>query len=170
MVDPSPKPWKRLVPFLIGGLLGAAVLLYLLRTPGEELTPAGLEAARQLWNRHGLRHYRMIVDIEGSQHGLHEITVRNGKAVSMTTEGASVPEAVRDYWTVEGMLRFLEEELMAREDPERVHGVTDPEQIVLRVQFDRDRGYPRRFLRHVLGRGGAIRWEIRSFEATGTAP
>ena len=166
MMTASPKRWGRLVPFLLGGVAGAAILFFLLRSPGEELTREGLAAARAVWKGRQIFNYRLTVDIEGAQHGLHEITVRDGSVVSMTTEGAAVPRAVWEYWTVEGMFRFLEDELAAREDPEPVHGVQDPGHVVLRARFDPDRGYPRTFFRHVMGRGAAIRWEIRQFEIT----
>lgn len=132
-------------------IAGAVALVFLLRRPGEPLTEEALRAAERRWGERGPRGYALDVKVDGVQHGRHAIRVRDGKVVAMTTGGAAVPENVWTYWTVEGMFRFLAEELDNSRQPLASYGVSDPAQVVLRADFDPELGYPRAFMRHVMG-------------------
>jgi hypothetical protein len=100
--------------------------------------------------------------VSGAQEGDHRIEVRDGRVTKMTTGGAPVRPGAWEYWSVEGMFRFLASELSNRERAAEVFGTTDVE---LRVVFDDTYGYPARFLRHVMGRSKSVEWNVRSFHA-----
>lgn len=142
---------------LLGVALGAATLLLLLREEGETLTEAGLREARERWEAADVSDYDLAISVRGAQSGDHAVRVRGGVVVSMTTGGEEVPERVRPYWSVDGLFRFLEEEL------ENARRADEPSQYVLEAAFDGELGYPRRFLRHVLGGGQGIEWEVTDF-------
>ena len=82
----------------------------------------------------------------------------------MTTGGAPAPKHVWEYWDVNGMFQFLTTELDNAERPRAAYGVDDADDVVLRVAFDEQFGYPRRFLRHVMGRSAGIEWRVTAFE------
>lgn len=141
-------------------LAASALLTLLLREPAPLLTAETLEAAKRRWRDNGPSDYSLEVVVGGTQQGKHSIEVRRGQVLSMTTSGAEVAPHVRDYWSVEGMFEFLGEELANAQQPESAYGVTDRSQVVLRAVFDDRLGYPRRFLRHVMGRDAEIHWRI----------
>ena len=158
---PSRLPWL-LGAFLLGAAATVGVLILL--KPGEPLTEKTLRTAGERWRSRGLENYDLEVEVRGVQKGRHSIQVRGGRVVHMTTGGADAPAHVRKFWTVQGMFDFLAEELRHAAQPEKVYGVSDPSQIVLRAEFDSDLGFPRRFIRHVMGRSVGIEWEVRSFQ------
>lgn len=138
----------------------AATLALLYRRPGEPLTEELLAAARARWQEHGPRAYDLEVSVSGAQEGDHRIEVRAGRVTKMTTGGAPVREGAWEYWSVEGMFRFLQGELENRARAAEVFGTTEVE---LRVEFDDAYGYPARFLRHVMGQRKSVEWNVRSF-------
>lgn len=152
------------------GSWGVAFVAFVLmmRKPGEPLTAEALHAARRRWADRALRDYDMDVEVSGTQQGRHHIQVRAGRVVRMTTGGADVPEHIWPFWSVDGMFDFLQTELANAADPKRAFGIDDPSAVVLRVHFDPELGYPKHFLRHVLGRRMEIRWEVLSLRAAGS--
>ncbi|MCK6462073.1 MAG: DUF6174 domain-containing protein [Planctomycetes bacterium] len=150
--------------FLVGLVALATVpVVYLLTRPstGEPLTPERLAAARALWKEKGPGSYVVDVDVRDAH---HRVEVRDGKVVSMTTDGREAPERVRAYWTVEGMFQSLSEELSNLRRPEAAFGVSDPSRVMLRALFDEQYGYPARFLRHVEGETRSVEWQARLAE------
>ena len=154
---------RRVVFLLVFAVGGLAALVLMVRGEGDELTREGLGAARARWRDHGASDYEMEVAITGVQTGRHTISVRNGRVVEMKTGGAAVEPRVWEYWSVEGMFRFLADELRNAEDPQRAHGGSD---VVLIVEFDDVHGYPRRFVRHVTGQATGIEWNVEKFSLT----
>ncbi len=151
--------------FVIGLLAAATVpLVHVLTRPstGEPLTQDRLAEARACWAERGPRSYALDVDVRGAR---HHIEVRDGAVVTMTTDGNAVSEGAREYWSIDGMFRFLSEELSNLQRPEAAYGVSDPDDVVLRAEFDSKYGYPARFLRHVLGQDRSVEWQVLSFEA-----
>jgi hypothetical protein len=140
-----------------------ATLVLWHREEGERLTAALLADARARWQRHRPRAYDLEVVVSGAQEGAHRIEVREGRVVKMTTGGGPVRENVWEYWTVDGMFRFLADELGNVERPEAAYGVAQGSEVVLRVVFDETYGYPARFLRHVIGSRQSVEWRIRGF-------
>jgi len=148
------------LPLLV---LGGAVAVFALRGEGEPLTAEALAAARARWEANGPRSYALEIEVSGGQSNRHRVEVRDGAVVSMVTGGWEVELRLGQYWTVEGMLDSLATELRNAAAPERAYGVSDPSRVELRVVFDEDLGYPRRFLRHVLGGHAGIQWKVVSF-------
>ena len=101
----------------------------------------------------------------GALKDLRLISVRDGRVVDMTIDGRTASESSWEYWSVEGMLDFLETELLNAADPPPGLGIADPGQIVLRATFDAELGYPAHFFRHILGRQQSTEWEVVRFEA-----
>jgi len=151
--------------FVIGLLAVATVpLVYVLTRPstGEPLTEERLAEARARWAERGPRSYALDVDVRGAS---HHIEVRDRVVVTMTTDGSPVRADAREYWSIDGMFRFLSEELSNLQRVEAAYGVSDPGDVVLRAAFDARYGYPARFLRHVLGQDRSVEWQVGSFEA-----
>jgi hypothetical protein len=148
---------------LLVAVVATAVTLALwYRQPGEPLTAELLTQARTRWQEHGPRGYDLQVSVSGAQEGEHRIEVRDGRVTKMTTGGAAVREGAWEYWSVEGMFRFLATELSNRERAGEAFGA-DADDVELRVEFDGTYGYPARFLRHVMGRRKSVEWKVRSF-------
>lgn len=150
--------------FVIGLLAVATVpVVYVVTRPstGEPLTQERLAEARARWKERGPKSYALDVEARGAR---HHIEVKDGAVVAMTTDGNEVAAAAREYWSVEGMFRFLSEEISNLKRAEAAYGVSDPDDVVLRARFDGRYGYPSRFLRHVTGRTRSEGWQVRSFE------
>jgi hypothetical protein len=149
--------------FMIGLLAVATVpVVYVITRPstGEPLTPEGLAEARARWKERGPKSYVLDVDVRGAR---HHIEARDGVVVTMTTDGNPVRADAREYWSVDGMFRFLSEEIANLQRVEAAYGVSDPDDVVLRAAFDAQYGYPARFLRHVLGQDRSVEWQVVSF-------
>lgn len=150
--------------FVIGLLAAATVpVVYVFTSPstGEPLTQERLEKARALWKQRGPKAYAIEIDVRGAR---HRIEVQDGAVVTMTTDGNPVRADAREYWSVDGMFRFLSEEISNLQRVEAAYGVSDADDVVLRAKFDPAYGYPSRFLRHVLGQDRSVEWNVRSFE------
>ena len=154
-------PILGMVLALLGGLLLGGILLRSDSPP--DLTQARLEAAQRLWEESGPSSYTIEVQMAGALSDLRRVEVLDGRVTDMTVEGRPVAESAWEYWSVEGMLGFLQTELRNRDDPPASLGVTDPSQIVLRARFDEQLGYPTYFFRHILGRQQSTEWDVVSF-------
>ena len=148
---------------LAGGLLLG--LLVLRSAAPSELTAAGLDKARARWRVRGPASYELEVQMGGALTDRRLISVRDGQVVDMTIDARAASRSSWEYWSVEGMLDFLETELSNAADPPPGLGVTDPSQIVLRATFDIELGYPTHFFRHILGRQQGTEWKVVRFEA-----
>lgn len=147
--------------FLFGLVAVATVpVVYVLTRPpsGVPLTAERLAEAKRLWERQGPRSYDLDIEVPDAR---HRVEVRDRAVVRMTTNGADVPERVREKWSVEGMLVFLSEELSNLQRVEAAYGVSDPAEVTLRAAFDARTGFPTRFLRHVQGRTKSFEWTAR---------
>ena len=150
--------------FVIGLLAVATVpVVYVVTRPrsGEPLTRERLEEARARWAEKGPKDYSIDVEVRDAR---HRIEVRDGKVVSMTTDGNPVRPGAEEYWSVEGMFRFLSEELSNLRRSEAAYGVQDPGDVVLRAEFDPRSGFPSRFLRHVQGQPRSLEWKAHLSE------
>ena len=162
---PYSRPrWSWIV---LGLALGVAVaLLLFVREPGRGLDDEALAEARARWSRSGPASYSLEIETGGSMEAAHRMEVRDGEVVAMTTNGVEAARSAWEYWSVDGLFAFLETEIANAADPKRAYGV-EPGQVVLRVRFDADYGYPEFFLRHVMGRQRGIEWRVTSFEPAG---
>jgi len=132
--------------------------------PLDPLTAQSLAQARQIWQNKRPQDYQMDVVVSGAQQGHHQITVRNNKVTKMLTDGVQTPERVWEYWNIEGMFRFLNEELVQAKQPQMAYGISDPSKVYLSTTFDPALGYPQYFLRQVFGKKVTIEWEIKNFQ------
>jgi hypothetical protein len=149
------------IVFLVGVvaiLTVPAVYLLTHKGIGEPLTAERLAAARALWARNGPKYYVLDIDVRDAH---HHVEVKDGKVVSMTTDGRKAEERLWKYWSVEGMFQSLSEELSNLQHPEAPFGVKDPGEVTLRAAFDAKTGYPARFLRYVQGQMRSVEWTVR---------
>jgi len=147
--------------FLVGVIAALSVpVVYVIthRGTGDPLTPERLAAARALWKERGPKSYVLDVDVRDAH---HHVEVKDGKVVSMTTDGRKAEERLYGYWTVEGMFQSLSEELSNLQRPEAAFGVSDTDDVIMRARFDPRYGYPSRFLRYVLGQNRSVEWDAR---------
>ena len=156
-------PLAAMAVALAGGLLLG--LLVLRASAPAELTQPQLDEARRHWEAHGPTSYRLTVQMGGALTDRRQIEVEEGTVVRMTINDSPGSAGSLQYWSVDGMLDFLQAELRNAEDPPRSLGVTDPDQIVLRAAFDSQLGYPTHFFRHLLGRQQSTSWKVVEFQA-----
>ena len=140
----------------------AAVIYF--RKPGLPLTADLLEVAKERWKENAVTEYSLALQVSGANEGLHEIEVKDGKVVGMSVDGVPVPEHVWVYWNVEGMFRFMAEELLRRENPKDAYGVEDKERVLLHAKFNGKYGYPQRFMRHVYQQKIGVEWKVLAFD------
>lgn len=131
------------------------------RSGGRDLTAGDLEAARELWREAGPASYRLVIETKGATGKRSVIEVRDGEVVSMETGGAPATRSAWRYWSVDGLFDFLDTELRNAAAARQTYDAA-PEQVVLKVSFDDRLGYPRRFLRHVLGTQNSVEWQVES--------
>lgn len=131
------------------------------RAGGRDLVRSDLDAARDLWRRRGPASYELVIETRGATGKRSVVAVRDGEVVSMETGGRPASRGAWRYWSVEGLFDFLESELENAASARETYGAA-PEEVVLKASFDRDLGYPRRFLRHVLGTRNSVEWEVES--------
>ncbi|MEE8106678.1 MAG: DUF6174 domain-containing protein [Planctomycetota bacterium] len=157
----TPSRWKApLIGLTCGAVLATVFLVLFLRGPGEPLSRDTLKQARATWRQAKIPSYRLAIRVHGRQQNEHRVFVREGKVIDMTTNGVKPPERTWRHWSVTGMFAMLDQELTSR--AEGVYG-DSPDSVVMQVHFDEDRGYPRHFLRHIMGERQGIEWEVTSF-------
>ncbi|MEZ5332459.1 MAG: DUF6174 domain-containing protein [Thermoanaerobaculia bacterium] len=142
------------------------------RSSGSDLTREDLEAARQLWESAGPASYTLVIETRGATGKRSIVEVRDGEVISMETGGKPASRSAWAYWTVDGLFDFLDTELRNAAAAEQTYGAS-PDQVVLQARFDDRLGYPRRFLRHVLGTRNGVEWVVESLTprgGSGSAP
>ena len=147
---------------LLGGLV--AGLLVMRGDAAPELEAKDLAAAQQRWTENGPASYQITLQMGGALSDTRRIVVRGHQVVEMTINDRPASESSWSFWSVDGMLKFLADEIRNKENPIPGMGVSDPRQIILRARFDPDLGYPIYFLRHLLGRQQGTEWEVVAFE------
>lgn len=133
------------------------------REPSESLTRARLEEAQVRWQENVPASYLLELESKGAVNAHYRIVVRDGEVVEMTTSGREAARSAWEYWSVNGLFRFLETELQNAAEPGKVYGPAAAE-VVLRARFDSKWGYPAYFLRHVLGTRQSIEWKVKNFQ------
>jgi len=134
------------------------------RAQGGDLVGDDLREARDLWRRRGPDSYTLVIETRGAAGSRSVVEVRDGEVVSMQTGERPATRSAWSYWSVEGLFDFLESELRNAAAARQTYGA-EPERVVLKASFDRELGYPRRFLRHVLGTRNSVEWEVESLTA-----
>ncbi len=146
----------------VGSLLvvgGAVVAFAQAREPMSPLTLEALEAARTKWRQTGITDYDLTYAMAG---GIYVVRVRAGRVVTLTRdEEPTTSHRLADF-TVDGLFNTLERELDLLDNPNSPFG-GDRSTILLRVRFDSERGYVRRYLRAVGGSGRSEKIEVQHF-------
>jgi hypothetical protein len=142
----------------------AAGLLVLRAGAPPELTESALEAARERWEAAGPASYTLDLQMSGALSDRRHVEVRNGRVVEMTIDGDRASEGAWEYWSVDGLFDTMATELANARQPPASLGLADGSQLVLRASFDRELGYPTRFLRHIMGHQRGTEWEVVAFD------
>jgi hypothetical protein len=156
-----------LILLVVSALAGAALVWKLTSKPASPpLTDEALSLARAKWKAAGLSDYHMTITVTSRERNRHEIEVRGGQVHQMKTDGLPAPERVWKFWSVDGMLTVLEEELANRRSPQAALGVNDPADVFLDAAFDEKTGVPIHYLRQVSGRPKlTMEWQISGFSS-----
>ena len=149
---------------VIGGGIWLVVLTLVYRDAMPPLTPERLEQARALWEKNGPDSYEMELVIQGRQPGTVFIEVRDDQVVRMTRDGHT-PRQRRtwEYWRVEGQFDTLARDLRSAERPDKGFGAPAGSRVILRAEFDKKYGYPRRYRRVVSGTDLNVEWKVTRF-------
>jgi hypothetical protein len=135
------------------------------------LTAENLEQAQRLWQARGPASYDLDLAIGGLRAGTVHVEVRHGQVTAMTRDGHS-PSQRRtwDVWTVPGQFDTLETELADMDHPERGFAAPPGAQVIERVRFDPELGFPQRYVRLVLGTELGVEWSTTSFKSVADEP
>lgn len=162
------------IRWLVGGVtagvavgLLAAILsaFFFLRNDVPDVTVEAVDVAEARWRAAALPGYAMDLKLEGRQPGRVHIEVRGGEVVAMTRDGQT-PSQRRtwDYWTVPGQFDTIRQDLESAQDPAQGFGAPAGARVILRAEFDRLLGYPRKYQRYVLGTPLDVEWQVERFE------
>jgi hypothetical protein len=154
---------------ILGGMLTAGfvllvgVLLFRERVPA--LTKADYQAAVERWQTKRPKDYNCDIEVYGNRPGAIHVEVRAGEVVRMTRDGVE-PRQRRtwDYWSVDGQLETIGEELAMAADPEHAFGGGATAPPILSARFHPELGYPEIYRRIVPGTQQDVTWKITRFE------
>jgi hypothetical protein len=155
---------------ILGTLAGLVVTLAILRwhlaDPTPPLSADALRAARELWRQHGPEDYDLEVRVEGPQPGNYRVQVRGGQAIAaFRNDQPLAQQRTLGTWSVLGMFATIGRDVEQVE--RRASGNADrfTPDLTLRASFDRELGYPRRYVRMESGSTLDVSWEVTKFEA-----
>jgi len=161
--NPTRRPVRW--PWLALAFAIATTALWISRCGGDgrtEYDEQDLAQARARWKADGPASYTMEIDLRGVRRAHHVVEVRDGKVVSMTTDGEPVPERVWPAWSVEGLFTILDEELSYAKE-RAANGEQAP---TLLAAFDPKTGAPMSFLRHEQGATRGLEWVVTRLDPT----
>jgi hypothetical protein len=145
--------------FVLIALLAAAGVTWLIVfNRGQQLRRETLEAARQRWQQHGPRDYRLVYTMKkDSQPPDHYvIRVRDGVPERGTLNGKPLPAEALDKLDVKGLFELVDAQLREKEQPGN-------ERTFLRAQFDADYGHLTWYLRTPPG-GPRLEMSVETLE------
>lgn len=144
-------------------IAGGVALLRLLLPGLPQINETDLDAAEAKWKANEVLNYDLAVSIGGRQTGEIRTSVRNGRAISMTRNGLEMKEErTWQPWTVPGLFDTLRTDFDNAAHPAEKFGGADV-QVVLRAEFDKRYGFPRRYLQQVYGRLDDLNWTVTEF-------
>ena len=172
--QPAPRRKPRVqirglvVGFMIGAfvaLVGAVMLIALLRRPAPTITADDVVDAMERWDENGPASYQMTIRVGGNRPGTIQMIVSDGEAISMTRDGHT-PQQERTwaYWTVPGQFEMILRDFDSAEDPAEGFGAPAGSTTVFRGRFHPELGYPEFYERIVLGQQLDVRWEVTEFQ------
>lgn len=149
---------RRLWPGILAACLGAVGC-----SRGEDVTAPGINAARELWARAGIRDY----DLEyttGPANGHFLVTVRDDevkKVEGIQPDGVRAPlrPGAPRYYSVDGLFVTIADELAQLEKPnpfEQPPGT----KILMKFKTNRKLGYPEWYRRDIMGTSQSARIDV----------
>lgn len=139
------------------GMFGAIIYL---REPTQPLTPQALDAARKHWRESGIRAYAARFRMNA---GLYEVRCRDGIVEELTVDGRITNAAEVRSYSVEGLFDLLELEIVNLNDTKGPFGPNAPN-LMARVRFNAEFGYPERYIRSGSGMGRGASIEMLEFK------
>ena len=117
---------------------------------GLPLTRAALKESQLRWAANGLPSYRLELEVAGDkiETGAFVIEVRNNR-IDFATRNDQELQEPDHFYTVDGLFKFLSNELELGQEPGRYFGASPNSRIYMNVHFHKTLGYPIRYLRAV---------------------
>ncbi len=133
---------------------------------GENLTREAIQSARAVWRRAGIRDYDLVWSCSGIRNARYRVTVRDGEVkridgIAPDGTAREMRPGDRSPYGVDGLFVMLEEEL-DQLSAERPFGQPKGSSAVLRLTTDRKLGYPKRYIRDVMGNTKGLEIDIES--------
>jgi Family of unknown function (DUF6174) len=134
---------------------------------GQEVTPESVQAARQLWNRAGIRDYDLDWSVSGRNNAHYLVTVRDGdvrKIESIQPDGRKFPLRSNEagMFDVDGLFKTMDEELAVCSKAERPFDQPKGTKVVMRFKPDAKLGYPHWYHRNVLGTPASMAIDVNA--------
>ena len=174
-IPPRPPKSLKISAIVFGALLGAVVTVGFLIVIGAllnreivpPLTQESYDAAVARWEKNGPTDYNCDIDVSGNRPGIIHVEVRAGQVANMTRDGET-PSQRRtwDYWSVDGQLETIGQELDMLSDPRDAFGGGATALPTLNARFHPRLGYPEVYRRFVPGTQQDMSWKITRFEDT----
>jgi hypothetical protein len=142
------RTWKLAKWSGIGVVVAVVVAVPYLPGRTEPVTRESLESARARWEDAKIADYDFDLEVSGDQSGNYHVEVREGKVANMTLNGRATESNAPQYFTIDGLFQTLEEYLDHCENP-ATGVIPEGSTVWLRMQTDRELGYPTRFVRQV---------------------
>jgi hypothetical protein len=132
---------------------------------GQVATPEAVQAAKQLWERAGIRDYDLDWSVTGANNAHYFVTVRGGevrKVEMVGRDGRKSPSNSHEtsLFSVDGLFHTIDEELAVCSKSEMPFGQPKGTKVVMRFQPDDKLGYPHWYHRDVLGSSASMAIEV----------
>ena len=158
-------PWILLVVgcLTFGGITG--LFLAVAQRP-PILVLEEFDEARKRWDETRVPNYRIEIVVEGAQPATYTVEVRDGVAINANRNGNPLTQS-RTFatWSVDGMFGTMESDVVNLETQTKKSkdGGGSPT-LMLRAEFDRHYGYPKRYFRADWQRNLETSWTVTRFE------
>jgi hypothetical protein len=154
--------------------LAAALIAAAGCSGGREVTPESVQAARQLWERAGIRDYDLEWNLTGPTTAHYLVTVRDGdvrKIESIQPDGRKFPLRSNEaaMFGVEGLFKTMDRELAVCSKAERPFDQPKGTRVVMRFKPDAKLGYPHWYHRDVLGSSASIAVDVNALTPVAAA-
>ncbi len=149
---------------LLSAVVWIVILVRMTRDGLPLMDAADFAAAKERWREHKAPSYDLDLAVHVMLEGKVHVEVRQGAVTAMTRNGMATPEFSWSYWSVDGLLTVIGEDVRANEkaiDENGGNALTAP--IVQQAKFDPTIGIPLRYLRSQ-GTSAPAGWEITSFQ------
>jgi hypothetical protein len=141
----------------------AIALQYFFAEPIPKLTQSELDRAKKRWQVYGAVSYDMDIEVRGKQPANIHVEVRKRVVTAETRDGRVPPERTWDSWSVPGLFKVLDENLMNAEDTEHQFPGAKATGWQMSCEFDPDLGIPRRY--HQTGTDvPEVYWWVKRFQ------